>query len=250
MPLVEIIRGRQTSEQTLAQAVTMVKKWGKTPVVVKDCPGFLVNRILLPYINEAAYLLQEGADIEMVDNTITAFGMPMGPFQLADQVGIDVGYKVAKILEAGFGKRMATCPLLTTVYDDLQLLGKKSGTGFYKYEGKKRVVNSAIARFAVADKNSTFTTQDIIDRLLIIMVNEAACCLDEGVVGSAGELDFAMIMGTGFPPWRGGLCRWADSVGLKTILEKCEALNAVIEERYRVSPYLRELVATERGFYS
>ena len=249
MPLVEIIRGKQTSEQALARAVAMVKKWGKSPVVVQDCPGFLVNRILLPYINEAAYLLQEGADIEMVDNTITGFGLPMGPFELADQVGIDVGYKVAKILEAGFGKRMAACPLLTTVYDDLQLLGKKGSAGFYMYDGKKTVVNPAIARFAEVGKKREYSEEEIIDRLLIVMVNEAARCLQEGVVASAGQLDFAMIMGTGFPPWRGGLCRWADAVGLETIVNKCETLDAVIEERYQVSPYLRELATTGRGFY-
>ena len=250
MPLVEIIRGEQTSEQSLARAVAMVKEWGKTPIVVKDSPGFLVNRILLPYMNEAAYLLQEGADIEMVDKTVTAFGMPMGPFELADEVGIDVGYKVAKILEEGFGQRMATCPLLTSVYDKLQLFGKKSGAGFYKYGGRKTVVNPAIGQFAAHSKNKTYSEQDIIDRLLIIMVNEAARCIEEGVVASAGELDFAMIMGTGFPPWRGGLCRWADATGLQTIVEKCEAFNADIEERYQLSPYLRELAATGRGFYS
>ena len=250
MPLVEIVRGEQTSEQTIASAVAMVKEWGKSPIVVQDCPGFLVNRILLPYLNEAAYLLAEGADIEMVDKTATGFGMPMGPFELADQVGIDVGYKVAKILEAGFGKRMTVCPLLTSVYDDLQLLGKKGGAGFYKYNGKKTVVNPAIDQFAAHSKNKTYSAEDIIDRLLIIMVNEAARCLQEGVVASAGQLDFAMIMGTGFPAWRGGLCRWADAQGLQTIVEKCEAFNADIEERYQVSPYLRELAATGRGFYS
>ena len=250
MPLVEIIRGEKSSEQTIARAVAMVKGWGKSPIVVKDCPGFLVNRILLPYMNEAVYLLQEGADIEMVDKAITEFGMPMGPFELADQVGIDVGYKVAKILEEGFGKRMLVCPLLTTVYDELQLLGKKGGAGFYKYDGKTSKANPAICRFAAISEKRDHNAEDIIDRLLIIMVNEAARCLQEGVVANAGQLDFAMMMGTGFPPWRGGLCRWADSVGLETIVKKCESLDSVIEERYQVSPYLRELATAGRGFYS
>ncbi|MCW8995000.1 MAG: 3-hydroxyacyl-CoA dehydrogenase NAD-binding domain-containing protein [Psychromonas sp.] len=250
MPLVEIVRGERSSEATLANAVAMVKAWGKMPVVVKDSPGFLVNRILLPYINEAAYLLQEGADIEMLDKTLIEFGMPLGPFELVDQVGIDVGYKVAKILEDGFGARMATCPLLTTVFDDLQLLGKKGGAGFYKYGGKAPVVNPAIARFATDRGDKTPSAEEITERLLILMVNEAARCLDEGVVGSAGELDFAMIMGTGFPAWRGGLCRWADNFGLKKIVNKCDRFNAVIDERYQVSPYLRELVSSGRSFYS
>ncbi len=251
MPLVEIVRGKQTSAESLARAVAMVKELGKSPVVVQDCPGFLVNRILLPYMNEAAYLLQEGVDIEQVDQALTEFGMPLGPFQLADQVGIDVGYKVARILETGYGKRMATCPLLTTIYADMHLLGKKGGNGFYRYQGKKVTVNPdithAVARYG---KSLNFNDNEIIDRLLLIMVNEAARCLDEKVVESPGQLDFAMIMGTGFPPWRGGLCRWADSVGLDKIVEKCASLDAVIEERYQVSPYLRELAISGRGFYS
>lgn len=250
MPLVEIVRGELTSEQTISRAVAMVKTWGKTPIVVGNCPGFLVNRILLPYMNEAAYLLAEGADIDMVDKVITEFGMPMGPFELADQVGIDVGYKVAKILEQGFGKRMAVCPLLTTVYEDLQLLGKKSGAGFYKYAGKNSEVNPAIARFAAPVEHREHSAQDIVDRLLIVMVNEAARCLEEGVVANAGQLDMAMVMGTGFPPWRGGLCRWADTVGLDTIAEKCTSLSTRIEDRYQVSPYLHELASTGRKFYS
>ncbi len=250
MPLVEIVRGQRSSEKTLARAAAMVKGWGKTPIVVQDSPGFLVNRILLPYMNEAVYLLQEGADIETVDKAIRAFGLPMGPFELADQVGIDVGYKVAKILQQGFGQRMATCPLLTTVYEELQLLGKKGGAGFYKYNGKKVRVNPAIAQLAAHSARKEYSAAEIIDRLLIIMVNEAARCLQEGVVASAAELDFAMIMGSGFPPWRGGLCRWADGQGLAAIVKKCETFNAVIEDRYQLSPYLLELATSGRGFYS
>ncbi len=250
MPLVEIVSGKQTSAESLARAVAVVKELGKSPVVVQDCPGFLVNRILLPYMNEGAYLLQEGADIEQIDQALTGFGMPMGPFQLADQVGIDVGYKVARILEEGYGIRMATCPLLATIYDEMHLLGKKGGAGFYRYKGKDVTVNPAIVRAAAPDKPRYFSDSEIIYRLMLIMVNEAACCLHEQVVESPGQLDFAMIMGTGFPPWRGGLCRWADSVGLEKIVEKCANLDAVIEERYQVSPYLRELATSGRGFYS
>ncbi|WP_369433734.1 3-hydroxyacyl-CoA dehydrogenase NAD-binding domain-containing protein [Psychromonas sp. MME1] len=250
MPLVEIIRGEKSSDETIARAVAMVKSWGKTAIVVANCPGFLVNRILLPYMNEAAYLLQEGADIEMIDRVITEFGMPMGPFQLADEVGIDVGYKVAKTLQEGFGSRMAVSPLLTTVYEDLKLLGKKGGAGFYKYQGKEVTVNPLVANFTGTTAKKAHSEEDIIDRLMIIMVNEAAHCLQENIVANAGQLDLAMVMGTGFPPWRGGLCRWADSVGLETIVNKCNALNEIIPERYQVSPYLTELVAAQKGFYA
>lgn len=250
MPLVEIVRGQQSSDETIARAVAMVKSWGKSPIVVSDCPGFLVNRILLPYMNEALYLLEEGADIEMIDKVVSDFGLPIGPFALADQVGIDVGYKVAKILQEGFGQRMAVSPLLTLVYEDLHLLGKKSGAGFYKYSPKKTVVNRALIRFIPVSQDNCYSAQDIIDRLLLIMVNEAARCLQEGVVANAGQLDFAMVMGIGFPPWRGGLCRWADAVGLQEIVKKSDALDASIADRYQVTPYLRDLAAAGRGFYS
>lgn len=250
MPLVEIIRGEQSSNETIARAVAMVKSWGKTPVVVANCPGFLVNRILLPYMNEAAYLLQEGADIETVDRVMTEFGMPMGPFQLADEVGIDVGYKVAKILEQGFASRMTVSPLLTTIYEEMKLLGKKGGVGFYSYNSKTIQANSAIADLATKAGNKTVSEQDIIDRLMIIMVNEAARCLQEGIVANVGQLDLAMVMGTGFPPWRGGLCRWADSVGVEKLAEKCANLEKVVGERYQVSPYLSELVTAKLGFYA
>ncbi|WP_028862254.1 3-hydroxyacyl-CoA dehydrogenase NAD-binding domain-containing protein [Psychromonas aquimarina] len=250
MPLVEIIRGEESSEEIVARAVATVKGWGKIPVVVGNCPGFLVNRILLPYMNEAAYLLEEGAAVDSIDQAVTDFGMPMGPFQLADEVGIDVGYKVAQILEQGFGERMAVCSLLKTVYEDYKLLGKKGGTGFYHYHNKKSEVNSLIYQAPSRAAPKEHDHQEMIDRLLIIMVNEAAYCLQEGIVADAGQLDLAMVMGTGFPPWRGGLCRWADSVGLDTIVKKCEVFNAQADPRYQVSPYLRELADAGRGFYS
>lgn len=249
MPLVEIIRTQQSSEQTIATAVATVKAWGKTPVVVSDCPGFLVNRILLPYMNEAAYLLEEGADIEMIDQTVRKFGMPMGPLELADQVGIDVGYKVAKILQDGFSERMLVCPLLTSIYEDLKLLGKKGGIGFYCYKDKKRVVNRTINSVLLDGKSTQYSAEQVIDRLMIKMVNEAARCLEEKVVANAGLLDLAMVMGTGFPPWAGGLCRWADSVGLDHIVQKCDRFYIEFGARYEVSPYLRELADSDRGFY-
>lgn len=249
MPLVEIIRTEQSSEQTIATAVATVKAWGKTPVVVSDCPGFLVNRILLPYMNEAVYLLEEGSDIEMIDKTVREFGMPMGPLELADQVGIDVGYKVAKILQDGFPERMLVCPLLTLIYEDLKLLGKKGGIGFYSYKDKKRVVNRTINSVLLDGKSTQYSAEQVIDRLMIKMVNEAARCLEEKVVANAGLLDLAMVMGTGFPPWAGGLCRWADSVGLDHIVQKCDRFYIEFGARYEVSPYLRELADSGRGFY-
>ena len=249
MPLVEIVRGEQTSEETIAKAVAISKAWGKVPIVVNDCPGFLVNRILLPYLNEAAYLLQEGADIEKVDSAITTFGMPMGPFQLADEVGIDVGYKVAAILEAGFGERMAVAPILEHIHGSLKLSGKKGGRGFYHYKNKEVEVNQLLYQAGCVASSKDFSDQDIIDRLMLVMVNEAAHCIDEGIVETPGQLDLAMIMGTGFPAWRGGLCRWADSIGCKEIVQRLDKLQQQVGIRYQVSPYLQKCADEQRGFY-
>ncbi|WP_025563091.1 3-hydroxyacyl-CoA dehydrogenase NAD-binding domain-containing protein [Psychromonas sp. SP041] len=249
MPLVEIVRGEQTSEETIAKAVAISKAWGKVPIVVNDCPGFLVNRILLPYLNEAAYLLQEGADIEKVDSAITTFGMPMGPFQLADEIGIDVGYKVAAILEAGFGERMAVAPILEHIHGSLKLSGKKGGRGFYHYKNKEVEVNQLLYQADCVASSKDFSDQDIIDRLMLVMVNEAAHCIDEGIVENPGQLDLAMIMGTGFPAWRGGLCRWADSIGCKEVVQRLDKLQQQVGIRYQVSPYLQKCADEQRGFY-
>lgn len=249
MPLVEIVKGEKTSEETIAKAIAISKAWGKVPIVVGDCPGFLVNRILLPYLNEAAYLLQEGADIEKVDAAINAFGMPMGPFQLADEVGIDVGYKVAGILEAGFGERMAVAPVLSHIYGTLKLLGKKGGRGFYHYEGKEVEVNELLYQAPGVSRSQEFTSEEIVDRLMLVMVNEAVRCLDEGVVENAGQLDLAMVMGTGFPPWRGGLCRWADSLGCEEVVKRIQKLNQQVGLRYEVAPYLLQCVEKGQGLY-
>ncbi len=138
MPLVEVIRGDKSSDKTVATVIALVKKTGKTPILVADCPGFLVNRLLIPYINEAIHLFEEGESFEKIDGLLSAFGMPMGPFRLIDEVGLDVGYKVAKILEEGYGMRMQAAPVFERIYSDLGLLGRKNGKGFYTY-AKKRI---------------------------------------------------------------------------------------------------------------
>jgi len=249
MPLVEIIKGQQTSKETIVKAISISKAWGKVPIVVEDCPGFLVNRILLPYLNEAAYLLQEGADIEKVDLAMSEFGMPMGPFQLADEVGIDVGYKVAKILENGFGERMAVAPLLEHIHGTLKLSGKKAGRGFYHYQNKQVEVNELLYQAPSVKPSQDKSDTEIIDRLMLVMVNEAARCIDEGIVENVGQLDLAMVMGTGFPAWRGGLCRWADSIGCPEIVERLQRLQEQVGVRYQVAPYLQKCVQQERNFY-
>lgn len=259
MPLVEVIRGEKTSEATIATVVGVTKKLGKTPIVVKDVAGFLVNRILLPYMNEAAYILQEGGDIAKIDALIEEFGMPMGPFILADVVGIDVGCKVAHSLQEAYGERMRVADILDEIYlNHKELLGKKSKKGFYvHYQGEKNYrVNAEITTILnalrQAKKITTFYISDteIIDRCILTMVNEAAKCLEENVVKNARYLDMAMIMGAGFPAFRGGVLRYADQIGLPKIVEKLNVLEDKYGKRFEASDLLVMMARNKLKFYS
>ena len=249
MPLLEIIVTEKTSEETLATAVAFARQLGKMAIVVKDKEGFIVNRILLPYMNEAAYLFEEGIDTKRLDNVVKRFGMPMGPLELADEVGIDVGHHVAQILEAAYGDRMRVPTILKDVYE-AGTLGKKSGEGFYIYSGKQKKVSSKPRNMC---KNATFTLDDDITRkrLIYVMINEASRCLEEGVVESAGTIDVGMIYGTGFPPFRGGLLRYADSVGAKQIVADLKEFQEKFDQhRFEPSQLLRSMANTDATFYS
>ncbi len=246
MPLVEIIPGKKTSDKTIATVVALAKEAGKTPIVVGDCAGFLVNRILLPYINEAVRLFEEGADFEHIDRLILDFGMPMGPFTLADEVGLDVGYKVAKVLEDAYGERMKVSSILDRIYQQMQLLGKKSGKGFYIH-GKKREANEEVKRLVYSKRQ--FDEKEIVDRALLIMVNEAAMCLQEGIVENAQYLDMAMVMGTGFPPFRGGLLRYADAVGIESIVITLKSLAKNHGIRFEPAKLLLDMAKDKKTFY-
>ena len=246
MPLVEIIPGKKTSDKTIATVVALAKEAGKTPIVVGDCAGFLVNRILLPYINEAVRMFEEGADFERIDRLILDFGMPMGPFTLADEVGLDVGYKVAKVLEDAYGERMKVSSILDRVYQQMQLLGKKSGKGFYIH-GKRREANEEVKRLVFSKRQ--FDEKEIVDRALFIMINEAAMCLQEGIVDNAQYLDMAMVMGTGFPPFRGGLLRYADAVGIDSIVIALESLAKNHGIRFEPAKLLLDMAKHNKTFY-
>lgn len=246
MPLVEVIRAEKTSDETLERTVQFARELGKTVIVTQDKPGFLVNRLLLPYLNEAAYLLQEGMSPEQIDKIAEDFGMPMGPVELVDQVGIDVGYKVAHVLEDAFGPRMKVAGVLEEVKKK-GLLGKKSGKGFYIYKGKEKSVNPEIPVSASAGKGSP---EDALKRMIYIMINEAARCLEEKVIDAPATVDIGMVMGTGFPPYRAGLLRYADGVGLSNILRDLERFQKDVDPgRFEPSPYLRNLAEKGAGFY-
>lgn len=254
MPLVEVIRGEKTSDKTISTVVKLSKKLGKTPIVVKDVAGFLVNRILLPYMNEAAYLLQEGAEVKRIDDVIESFGMPMGPFVLADVVGIDVGVKVSHSLFEAYGERMRVADVLDEIYNNhKELLGKKSGKGFYIHPngGENREIEVILSEVRKAKNLHPIYLPDaeILDRCILTMVNEAAKCLEENVVKNARYLDMAMIMGAGFPAFRGGVLRYADSRGIAEIVKKLQELNKKHGARFEVSKLLLAMAKYGRKFY-
>ena len=247
MPLVEVIAGEKTNEETVASVVKLAKRLGKTPIKVSECAGFLVNRTLLPYLNEAAKMFEEGESVEQIDKILTDFGMPMGPFTLADEVGIDVGEKVSIILYEAYGERMKPADILATMTAK-EWLGKKTGRGFYMHTDKARTLNEHISE--LHETNTLLDEKTILDRCILIMVNEAVHCLEEGVVDNASYLDMAMVMGTGFPAFRGGLLRYAESEGLERIVQRLESLAAQYGDRFVPADLLVQMVKQKKVFSS
>jgi 3-hydroxyacyl-CoA dehydrogenase/enoyl-CoA hydratase/3-hydroxybutyryl-CoA epimerase len=249
MPLVEVIAGEHTAPWAVETVFQLSKRLGKTPVVVKDGPGFLVNRLLVFTLAEALWLLDEGHRIEDLDRVMKGWGMPMGPIALTDEVGIDVAVKVAHILHDAFGDRLPLPAWLDRVVED-ERLGKKNGRGFYRYDKGERgdPDKSVYKLLGLKPKIDDPDPALLIDRMALPMVDEAARCLDEGIVRSPEELDLAMIFGTGFPPFRGGLCKYADDRGLDEIVETLDRLAGEVHERYRPSEALQRAAETG-GFY-
>lgn len=246
MPLVEIIPTEQTSKESINKVCEMLISSGKTPIVVKDCAGFIVNRILLPYLNEAAFILEEGSRIERIDSIIKDFGMPMGPFTLADTVGIDIGYKVASILNESYGSRMPIASLIEKMYN-AKLLGAKTKAGFYEYAGRDKYPNSHVTSM-LENNGRIFDDEEIVQRCIYIMINEASRCLEENIVTEASIIDFAMIAGTGFPAYKGGLLSYANEIGLKNILESLRKFEKEYGERFKPSNLLVKLVEEYEDF--
>lgn len=248
MPLIEIITTPQTSKETIVASLNLAKQLGKTPILVKDSCGFIVNRILLGYINEAGRLLEETGQMEAIDKSMTDFGMPMGPFTLSDEVGLDVGIKVLHILHHHLGSRFKASEIFEKV-SQKGLLGKKSGKGYYIH-GSKRTVNPEIAKMLDIKTPKMFNVEDCQKRLVYMMINEAAQCLEEKIVDDAGSIDIGMIFGTGFPPFRGGLLRYADSIGISNIVTTLERFEKELNsDRFRPSPYLLQIDKMKSKFY-
>ena len=246
MPLVEVIPTKHTSEQTINRVFEMLINTGKTPILVGDCAGFIVNRILLPYLNEAAFILEESGKMEHIDFLIKEFGMPMGPFTLADTVGIDIGYKVASILYQEYGYRMPIASIIEKM-NDAKYLGVKTKAGFYEYAGRDKYVNSHVTSM-LENNNKIISDEDIVQRCIYIMINEASRCLEENIVNDASIIDFAMITGTGFPAYKGGLLTYANEIGLKNILESLQRFEKEYGDRFKPSNLLVKLVENYEDF--
>ena len=257
MPLVEVIRGEQSSEMAIATTVAYARQLRKTPIVVRDCPGFLVNRVLFPYFGAFDMLLRDGADFREIDRVMQAFGWPMGPAHLLDVVGIDVAQHAAGVLAAGYPDRMALgFRSALDVLFEAGRFGRKSGAGFYRYESDAR--GRTVKRFdpAVAELIAPvcggareFAEQEIVERMMVPMCNELVRCLDEGIVDSASEADMALVMGIGFPVFRGGALRYMDHMGLDAFCAAADR-HVGIAALYAVPGTLRQRAREGRRFHS
>jgi 3-hydroxyacyl-CoA dehydrogenase/enoyl-CoA hydratase/3-hydroxybutyryl-CoA epimerase len=253
MPLVEIVRAPATDNATLATLMRWTIALGKTPVMVRDSPGFVVNRVLLPYLNEAVLLVAEGLKIDQVDRVMKRFGMPMGPLELLDQIGLDIAAHVARTMEPVLVGRFAP----NTAFERMRAkgwLGPKSGKGFYRHEGKKPRVNELAQNLlregaspAAAPLPPAARQAEARERMVLLMVNEATLAVGEGLASPA-DIDLAMILGTGWAPHRGGPLRHADSRGLPEVVAALENLARRLGPRFEPSPELRRRGTTKERF--
>ena len=258
MPLVEVIRGAKSSDRAIATTVGYSLAMGKTPVVVNDCPGFLVNRVLFPYFAGFIGLVNDGVDYQRIDKVMEKFGWPMGPAYLLDVVGIDTAHHANAVMAAGYPDRMAACS--RTAIDamfEAQRFGQKNGKGFYTYVPDKKgtpkktvdpETADILKPLVQSDQSASITDQDIIDRMMLPLIIESSRCLEDGIVNTPVEVDIALVYGLGFPPFRGGVFRYADAVGAKTLVEKA-AKFASLGKLYEPTAQLRQLAETGGTFH-
>ncbi len=248
MPLLEVVVTERTAPGVTATCVAYGKRQGKTVIVVRDAVGFYTSRILAPYLNEAARLLTEGVAIESLDRALVNFGFPVGPLTLLDEVGIDVGYEVSGILGRAFGPRMQPPAGLRQLVDRGSL-GKKSGRGFYVHDGRSRRANDEIYTLLGASPTDDAKVIPIAERCVLQMVNEAARCLESGILRSARDGDIGAVYGLGFPPFLGGPFRYADSLGASQLVRRLEHFAESHGERYLPADILGRLAERGQGFY-
>jgi 3-hydroxyacyl-CoA dehydrogenase/enoyl-CoA hydratase/3-hydroxybutyryl-CoA epimerase/3-hydroxyacyl-CoA dehydrogenase/enoyl-CoA hydratase/3-hydroxybutyryl-CoA epimerase/enoyl-CoA isomerase len=261
MTLVEVVRGPATSDATVATAVAHVKRLGKCPIVVRDSPGFLVNRVLMPYLHESVEMLRAGIEPQRIDRVARAFGMPMGPLELYDMIGLDTAFYAGLVLNDAYGDRIEASPLIPALVKSGRL-GRKSGAGFYRYSGfggpagagagqRARIerpdeaVADLVRPYALPARPTTDAT--IADRLLLPMLLEALRTLDEGIVRDGRDIDLAVIHALGFPAFRGGLLAWGDSLGAAEVVRRLEPLED-LGVRMHPTPRLLALAASGEPF--
>lgn len=252
MPLVEVIRGPKTSDETVATAVAFAKSIGKSPIVVNDGPGFLVNRLLLPYMNEALELLLDGVEIKAIESAAKGFGMPMGPITLYDVVGLDTAYYAGQVMHEAFPDRIGESPLLAAMVKAGRL-GQKTGVGFFAYKDKRDSRGTPDPTLAEVVKplvrgQSRLSEQQLIERLFLPMVLEATRILDEQKVRDPRDVDLGLIYGIGFPPFKGGLLFWADTLGAAKLVEMLQPYQS-LGKRYEPTPMLLEMATSGGTFY-
>jgi 3-hydroxyacyl-CoA dehydrogenase/enoyl-CoA hydratase/3-hydroxybutyryl-CoA epimerase/enoyl-CoA isomerase len=258
MALVEVIRGGRSSDAAVSTAVAYAVAMGKTPIVVKDCPGFLVNRILTPYIMAFTQLVADGADFSKVDQVLERFGWPMGPAYLQDVIGMDTSTHVVKIISAGYPERMV-CDWgdAVALMAEHGRFGQKNGLGFYRYEsdtyGKPRKVvaedsHSFLASLQPSGRKD-FTEEEIVQRCMLPLILEAVHCLEDDVVANAAELDTALLLGIGFPAYLGGALKYADWLGIAEVVTLCDRYAPVLGPLYQATERLRVMAKQGESFY-
>jgi len=251
MPLLEVIVTPETSAQTTATVVAYGRQLGKTVIVVRDGPGFYVNRILAPYLNESGKLLDDGVSIDAIDEALVSFGFPVGPVTLLDEVGLDIAGKSGPIMAAAFGERMRPSATLQRVIESGRL-GRKAKRGFYRYsaQGKREGVDEGVyALTPTSGSRVAVTAEEIQRRTVLPMLNEAVRCLEDGIVRSPRDGDIGAVFGIGFPPFRGGPFRFIDSLGAATVVQQLEALEQRFPGRYEPAALLRAKAASGERFH-
>ena len=258
MPLVEIIRGAKSSERAIATTVSYALAMGKTPIVVNDCPGFLVNRVLFPYFAGFIKLVNEGVDFLRIDKVMEKFGWPMGPAYLLDVVGIDTGHHANAVMAAGFPDRMAsTGKTAIEAMFEAQRFGQKNGKGFYAYVPDKKGVpkktvdpdaQAILKPLVTVDNSASITDQDIVDRMMLPLIIECSRCLEDGIVATPVEVDIALVYGLGFPPFRGGPFRYADAVGLDALCRTAAKFTS-LGKLYEPTAQMRRFAENGRRFH-
>jgi 3-hydroxyacyl-CoA dehydrogenase len=254
MMLLEIICAEKTSDQTLATTVAFSRAIKKIPIVVNDGPGFYVSRQLGGLMGGAVYLTAEGVDGALVEEAMTDFGMPMGPAALADLTGIDINYHVNKNFERRLGDRYKVHPLTERIYQT-GCYGRKTGAGYFDYSGEKPLPNQKVAeviqKYLKENKVSPekISKQEVVDTLLALGINEAALMIEQGICDRPQDMDLAMIYGTGFPPYRGGILRYADKWGLKNVFEKLVELEKQYGARFKPAVQIKDMAESGKTFY-